>query len=541
MKDDEQILAKQDIKGISGSLRDNSLLLVKNQTNTRFFGYPFTHLAHLYKLGENGIAFGPHIERKSMRLDDEKTIFNKKILKTESEKRKEKLSQKLKRTITRKKEKLEKKKNKSRFVIIRGYDKERAIRKKNKLEKKYDAKISATTKLRKENRLRAKKARKTDKKNKKIDQGNQIMRWGEPLAVYNHNLARISAESIKDYLYSKGYFNAKIEIDTTNYEELGPVGKLGRNLRNSVSRMAGAKYRYVNLDFTVDKGERFYIDSIQYDIKDEALKELIVGNRHKSPLKRNYYDQSTLSEERDFIYDLAVNNGYFDFSKQYIGFQIDSTLLSGDTLVIREVIRNPENRSYHKVFYLDSIVFVSEASISRSVSRTTDYFQDITFSFGRKKYNEKILGWRIPLEQDDRYSRAATIETQRQLSFLDNFKFVNINYDTLGNRFIANIFTSPFSRYETSSEIGLSNTTQGNPGPFATINLKNRNTFNALDIINLSLNAKLQDLRGVSDNLRDADITGIYTSRQFGGQLAMSLPKFFFPLGGYYQRKEELG
>jgi len=533
LKNDEQILAQQDVKGIGGSLRDNSILLLENKTNTRFFGYPMTHLFHIYKLGENGISFGPNVERKNMRLLDQKEIYRKRISQAKSEEQKKILESKLNKKITNKEKKIAKKRNKPRVVLIRGYDQDRAIAKKKKVEQRFDRKITKEKSPTKQKRLRAKKARRSDRRNKKIEQGNQIMRWGEPLAVYNHDNARISAVSIKEYLNSKGYFEAEVTVDTTS-EKLIHVTR--KKIRNWVSRIAGAKYRYIDLDFIVEKGDRFLIDSIQFDIDDPALKKLILNNRNKAPLRNGFYDQATLSAERDYIYNLVVNNGYFDFSKQYIGFQIDSTLLGKDTLLVKEIIRNPENRSRHKVFYLDSIVFVSEAGLSRSVARTTHTFQDITFSFGRKKYNEKILGWRIPMEQDDKYSREITIETQRQLSFLDNFKFVNINYDTLGNRFVANIFTSPFERFETSSEIGFSNTTQGNPGPFATINLKNRNTFNALDIINISLNAKLQDLRNVS-NIDADEINGVYTSRQLGAEASISIPKFFFPIGGYYQNK----
>ncbi|WP_425392398.1 BamA/TamA family outer membrane protein [Ekhidna sp.] len=470
-------MAKQKIEGISGSLADDSKGLYEQTPNSRIlFGYPFTHLAHLYQLGKNG------------------------------------------------------------FLFIDGYDKQKAIAKRDSLAAKFDRRIAEASKQDKKLKLRNKKAKKYDKKNRKVKQGNQLMRWGEPLAIYNHISTQLTVEKMNQYLNSKGYFNASIKTDTSYYDSLNFVGKFGRNLRNWVSGWAGKSDRYVNLKYYIDLNDRYYIDSIQYHIEDSVLYELVMENREDAPLSKEFYDQKTLTEERDYVYNLAVNNGYYEFSKQYISFKVDSTALGKDSIIVREIIKNPPGKEGHKIYYLDSIVFISEASVSNSYQRTKEKYRDITFSFAKTKYSKKVLEWRIPLEQDDRYSRELTIETQSQLSYLDNFKFININYDTTGNYFVANIFTSSFDKYETSSEFGFSRA-QGKPGPFASVNFKNRNTFRTLEILSLDLNAQLQDLRSVRGD--ESNFDGTYTSRQFGAEAAISFPQFLFPLGSYY--KNEIG
>ncbi|MEO1254393.1 MAG: BamA/TamA family outer membrane protein, partial [Bacteroidota bacterium] len=327
-------------------------------------------------------------------------------------------------------------------------------------------------------------------------------------------------------------FKSTIDIDTITYDSLGIVKGLGHKVRNWISRWSGAKRRYINIKYKIDLNNRSYIDSIQHNIEDTVLQTLIFENIKKSPLKKGYYDQETLSEERDFIYDLAVNNGYYEFSKQYITFKIDSIQLGKDSVIIREIVKNPPGKTEHKIFYLDSIVFVTDANVSRAFNRTQEKYRDITFEFGKNRYSKKVLEWRIPLEQDDPYSRDLTIETQRQLSFLDNFKFININYDTTGNYFVANIFTSPFDKYQTSSEFGLSRT-QGRPGPFVSVNLKNRNTFRTLEILSFDASARLEDL----PSIEESDVNRNYTSRQFGAEGAITFPQFLFPLSSYYKNK----
>ncbi len=475
MVDDQQILVKQKVNGLSGSLEDDAKGLYEQKANSRIlFGYyPFTHLAHLYKLGENG------------------------------------------------------------WLLSKGYDRNKAIAQRDSLSVKFDRRIAQARTDRKKLKLRNKKAKKYDKKDRKVKQGNQLMRWGEPISIYNHASSRLTAEKISQYLASHGYFDATIQIDTSDYDSLGVIGKFTRNTRNWVSGWAGHKDRYINLNYNIELNTRYVIDSIEYEIDDNVLRALILENEKDLPLKKGFYNQEILSEERDFIHNLALNNGYYEFSKQYIEFKIDSVQLGKDTVIVREVIKNPPGKDQHKIFYLDSIIFNTDASVTETFARTQEKYRDITFKFGRNRYSKKVLEWRVPLEQDDPYSRDLTIETQRQLSYLDNFKFININYDTTGNFFVANIFTSPFDKFQTSSEFGLARA-QGRPGPFVNVNLKNRNTFRTLEILSLDANAKLEDLQSVRE---ETGFDGNYTSRQFGAEAAITFPQFLFPLGSYYKNK----
>jgi outer membrane protein assembly factor BamA len=203
-------------------------------------------------------------------------------------------------------------------------------------------------------------------------------------------------------------------------------------------------------------------------------------------------------------------------------------------LIVREIIKNPPGKSGHELFILDSIVFVGEASISENFPRTIDHYKDVTFSFARSKYSKKILEWRIPLRLNEPYSKELSIETQRQLLFLDNFKFVNINYDTTGNRFIANIFTSPFKKYQTTSEFGFTSTGQGIPGPFLNASVKNRNTFRGFEVVSINANLELQDLLSVTGEQNNERR---YSSRQFGGEVSIAFPQFLVPKLSYYKKK----
>ncbi|MDZ7648891.1 MAG: hypothetical protein U5K54_17920 [Cytophagales bacterium] len=59
-----------------------------------------------------------------------------------------------------------------------------------------------------------------------------------------------------------------------------------------------------------------------------------------------------------------------------------------------------------------------------------------------------------------------------------------MNYDSSDGKFIANIFCSPLNKYSWSNEAGIT-VTQGYPGPYISTNLKKRNVFGGMEILEL--------------------------------------------------------
>ncbi len=101
-------------------------------------------------------------------------------------------------------------------------------------------------------------------------------------------------------------------------------------------------------------------------------------------------------------------------------------------------------------------------------------------------------------------------------------KFVNLNYDTTGGRFIANLFTSPLDRYSWGNEAGMT-VTQGFPGPYISTNFKKRNLFGGLEI--LELNGRF-GFEGVAAVTSDG---GFYRSTEASANASITFPQFLFP------------
>ncbi|MEQ9303902.1 MAG: POTRA domain-containing protein, partial [Marinoscillum sp.] len=283
------------------------------------------------------------------------------------------------------------------------YDSASLAKKIEKIDKKYKAKIYKAKSNKRKTRLNEKRSAKLEKKNLKLREGNQMMRWGEPLAVFDSGKIVTSEVNMKNYMFSHGYFNADIKHTTKT------------------------KNQKTKLVYHIDQGKPYRVDSMIYVLEDKGLEELFMEHVEDQLLIGKKYNQDLFGDERNRVYDLFSNNGYYNFKRQFVLFEVDSTILKDHKLVVRQTIANPPDRSNHRTYRLDSIIFSTEQGTQRKYRKPAEY-DDITFNFRNSKYPERLLSWRIFLEKDSLYSKKLTLETQRQLSYLDIFKFVNINY-----------------------------------------------------------------------------------------------------------------
>ncbi|MEX2232749.1 MAG: BamA/TamA family outer membrane protein [Cyclobacteriaceae bacterium] len=380
------------------------------------------------------------------------------------------------------------------------YAQEKFIRKKAEAEKRLDAKIAKTRSLRKINNLQFRKQKKIDKYNSRIENGNLLMQWGESIAVYDSALVNITVNRLKNYLFSEGYF------------------------QNDVRANISSLRKFVRVNYEVQVGQPYLIDSIFYRISDSTVFDLIRQTEKSSLIKKGErYREDNFTNERERIDLYLKDNGFYDFSRQYVDFDIDTSLLENKKVAVMITIRDPAKRGFHKQFSVDSVRFTTDATvIIPGVERTQHTYRDVRYRYYHDNYNLKILSQRVFLAPGNLYSRTSTFDTQRQLANLDAFKFVNVNYDSTGGTFIANIFTSALDRYEWSNEIGV-NVTEGYPGPFYNLNFKKRNLFGGLE--NFELNGRI-GIEGVAAATQELDV---YKSTEAGINASVTFPQFLWP------------
>jgi len=345
--------------------------------------------------------------------------------------------------------------------------------------------------------LEKRKIRRVNRLTKKIIEGNFLMKAGTPLAIYDSIKIEESRQNIESNLTSKGFFEASVVVE---FHE-----KNGRIFQN----------------FLVTEGERSFIDSLNYRTGDSTLTKLLRENSGQSFLKKgDFYDREKLGLERDRINDLLRNNGYFDFSERFINFEIPFEE-GNPALWMVTVIHKPISVPNHKSYELDSVIFFSTGQniVENETSR-----EGIHYSLGTSEYAPKILDTRIQIRPNEIYSYEKLVYTQRQLLSMDMFRFVNINFDTtsIPNKFLAKIQTSPLQKFQLTHEVGL-NVSEGVPGPFYNLSLKNRNTFKGLEIFQLNGFIGIEGIAPVSEQ------DGVYRSFQYGANASVTFPRFLTP------------
>lgn len=386
------------------------------------------------------------------------------------------------------------------------------VEKKDGIRKKWNTKIeNAAGHNKKINRYRRRMNKKIAKVDKIVEEGNVWMRWGEPVSVYNPANTSANIDRFELYLSSKGYFLAG--VDST-------VKVLPKR---------------VVVTYNIKPREPYTIDTVFFQVPDSAILQLLAEHEAASRLKKgDNYDQNNLTKERERIDLLLKDNGYFDFSRQYVEFDVDTAFNGSKKVAIQTRISGPAADRDHKVFTVDSVNFTTDANISAIPDslRTNEVHEGVNYRYFEKKYSKKVLGRRVFIKKDKLYSRSNTFGTQRQLANLDIFRFININYDSTGGRLVANIFASPLNRYQWSNEVGV-NVTQGFPGPFYNVSFKKRNIFQGLEI--LELNGRI----GIEGVAPATQIDDVYASTEIGANAALTFPQFVFPIGK--KLKESLG
>ncbi|HRF34948.1 MAG TPA: BamA/TamA family outer membrane protein [Cyclobacteriaceae bacterium] len=390
------------------------------------------------------------------------------------------------------------------------YDQQKFIDKKAKVEAKFDRKIAGTQNTKKIANYQYRKQNQVDELNKKIEEGNLFMQWGEQAAVFDTANVTATEDKMNDYLFNEGYFKNNVTSTTKEYK------------------------KRVSVTYHINPGKAYFFDTLFYQIADSGILKIIQQTHNQSLIRRSErYKQDILNKERERIDLLLKDRGYFNFTRQYVEFSIDTAFRGTQQVAVRVEITNPPRRNSHQVFRVDSILFTTDAAVNTrdTLKRTYEEYNSITFNYFRNQYNKKVLSRRVSIHKDSLYSRSATFNSQRQLANLDIFKFINVNYeqistesDSSAGQFISHIFCSPLDRYSWSNEAGVT-VTQGFPGPYISTNFKMRNLFRGLEILEINGRYGFEGVASVTDR------ANIYTSTEASLNGSITFPQFLFPFG----------
>ncbi len=357
---------------------------------------------------------------------------------------------------------------------------------------------------------------------------------GEPPVIYNPMLVGQTIRQFGLFMQNKGYFNAEIEQEIQK------------------------KRKRVNVNYLITGNNPYTVRDISYNIHDEHLARFVYADTLNSLINRNErYDADLLQKERQRITRHLRENGFFNFSRDYIFYQVDSTLNSNQ-LDIEVIINNPgfmarQNNltgdvQNHKRYKINNVLVYPE--FSRLLP--DQHFVDTTFfriqneSIDRPLYlflhngpmriRPQAIANNILIEEGDFYNIRNVELTYTFLAGLRNFRFINLQFresgaptladnDTIGYLDARVELTRAPANAVTAEMEGLN--TAGNLGIAANLLFQNKNVFRGAEMFNMRFKGALE-VSGESD---DSEVFQRlpFNTLEIGTEISVDFPKLLLP------------
>jgi len=181
---------------------------------------------------------------------------------------------------------------------------------------------------------------------------------GEPPAILDSSLVEFSRVQIERYIQNKGYLKARV-TDSIHI-----------------------KKKKAELIFTTVEGPMFRIRNFKDSIADPKVADLVKRSpevfANVAPGKR--FDTDSLSADRDAFYLVMKRNGYYDFYRQYMSFNNDSTYNKG-VVDVTMIIGNPAGKSEHPIYKINNTLITIAATNGKTVGKADTIRVDSQFRF----------------------------------------------------------------------------------------------------------------------------------------------------------------
>jgi outer membrane protein assembly factor BamA len=375
-------------------------------------------------------------------------------------------------------------------------------------------------------------ARAAKGKKRKEKEVNTFRSWvrytvGEPPAVFDSLRMTKSAEQVGFVFEKNGYFRNEVSTEV-KYFRKGRQARVTYHIKpDKPYRLGEVKYRFPDAEM---EGARQFLTQ-------EAL------------LTRNkQFKVSTLDEERDRLTALLNNNGYFDFSKEFIRYEADSTV-GNRTVNILMDIRPPagfvsmEDDSLrpasHKKYSIRKIYVHTEFEpFSREYEpQDTLFYRGAYLLYNEKlKINPKLLHYTRMVEPGELFNKSKSDLTYRRFSRLGVFRSVGLRYNQTDNPLDSDL--DCHIQLAQAKRRGLklqTNATHrvGNLGLAGNLAFEHRNVFGGAERLEVRIASGFEAQQLLIDQSEEQQLGGEIRRQlrlntfEVGPEVILSIPRFF--------------
>ncbi|WP_298754942.1 BamA/TamA family outer membrane protein [uncultured Psychroserpens sp.] len=343
---------------------------------------------------------------------------------------------------------------------------------------------------------------------------NWLKKTGEAPAIYDEARAEKTANALRKYYFSKGWFNVETSFETEK----------DSNQRARVT-------------YKVNTGDPYVLDSIYQNIKTPIIDSLYNSRLKQGSLikKGQQYDEANFAAERDRLTEQLRNSGFYHFGQDYITFDIDTISndkkIKTDLIIADRAVRSEDSitRVPFKIYKIKEVNIFTDFKNENRDSTITDsvQFKDYNlYSFDKLNYRPKAITDAIFINKGEVFKDIDRTRTYRYLSQLQAFRYPRIDYipNETDTTLVANVYLVPRKKFEMTNSFEISQSNIQTVGFAFSTGLLIRNIFRGAETLEISALGSIGSSRDASDT-KDQ----FFDINELGGNLRLNIPRFFLP------------
>lgn len=336
----------------------------------------------------------------------------------------------------------------------------------------------------------------------------QFLKLGEPPVLYSDRLAGLSMEQIRLQLENKGYLNAKVDTIV-----------LKKDKKADVTYRVTGNDPYLVRTFT---DTIHSVDTTVYNILNERKRLNIMK-------KGDIFDKEALENGRIRMTTELRNNGYYNFSKDYFYYLVDSTL-GTHQVDITLGLNNPTESTLHNRYVFGNVIVNNgiDASLLQDSSKRylldTIQYRDIKVVQERNKFMlPQAIFYNTFIRPNRVYSDRLVERTYSSLNRLGSVSQTAINLTPVvvndTNYIDANISIYPGNMHYMQFGVDGTNSA-GDLGIAADATYEHKNALKGGETFRLKLN-------GAYEFIAASDSANSYY--EYGVEAFLSVPQLLLP------------
>ena len=361
------------------------------------------------------------------------------------------------------------------------------------------------------------------------DSTNWWNRWmrklGEPPVIYDPALSEASSRQLLQYLASKGYFNAGVEVDSVKNE----------------------KKKKIELTYNLTPGARKMISKMEYEFPDSAVQAIVMADSARfltypgQPLARDI-----LENQRTLVADALRNKGYYNFGKEFITFVADTTEGSDGAELLMKVsapsgAARQRDDSYSR-FLIRRVTVIADADAinaenpAMATGKDSIEYDGIEILYAETRYlRPSVIADNCYLTPGDVFAQRNVDRTYRAFSRLGILKFINVSFQPaghIGDDGLLDVYVllTPGKSQTASVELEGTNS-EGDLGVAVGLTYSHRNIGKGSETFTGKLRGSYESLSG--------NLEGLLNNRymEYSVDLGLSMPEFKAPISRRIRRR----